>query len=574
MKTNITYYTQHNKNVICDVRERETEVWEYSFILPELEHEEILYLEWYESLADTIGCWYPDCRYERAYGADWQKQRKTMLSISAPVYCLFNQRGQNCYTIAVSEAMREVNWKIGVHEEDGSFLFRLNIHLGRGRKEVKLLVDRRNMYYAEALEYVQKWWEKDCQITCAYVPKAAKMPFYSTWYSYHQNLNEKELERECELAAKLGFKGIIVDDGWQTEDYSRGYAFCGDWKPSKEKFPNMKEHVAFVHSLGMKYMLWVSVPFVGEKSKVWDRFSDKLLMYQDDMNAGVLDIRYKEVREYLITEYTKLVELYDLDGLKMDFIDEFYEGDITPSYKDEMDIRDVQDALEHMMVELYEKLRKSKNEILIEFRQKYIGPHIRRFGNILRVDDCPMSPLANRVGIADLRILSGDTAVHSDMIMWNPDERPEGVAIALLHCFFGCLQLSVKLEECDDEVLRVIRQYMKLTEEGFEVRMEGSFFAESPENLYPVLYGEKGNEAIVGVYEEKKIIKIKKEWKRVLLLNATQEAELFVEVSELRDVRIQVQDCRGNILEDYKKNVEGATRLSVPAGGTIRMWLV
>ena len=56
----------------------------------------------------------------------------------------------------------------------------------------------------------------------------------------------------------------------------------------------------------------------------------------------------------------------------MDFIDEFYEGASTPKYNEKMDFRDVQDALEYMMVELYKKLYEFKSDILIEFRQKYV----------------------------------------------------------------------------------------------------------------------------------------------------------------------------------------------------------
>ena len=127
-------------------------------VIPETGEEEILCLEWYEDISNTVGCWYPDCRYERAYGADWQRQRKTTLSISAPVYCLYDQRGNNCITIALSEAVREVEWKIGVHEEDGRFLFRCKIHMGRGKKEVKLYINETKNFYSEILKSVQMWW--------------------------------------------------------------------------------------------------------------------------------------------------------------------------------------------------------------------------------------------------------------------------------------------------------------------------------------------------------------------------------------------------------------------------------
>ena len=572
MKREILTWTDSNKEVLCKKEEPENGVYEYTYEIPESEKEETLWVEWYEDVTNTVGCWYPDCGYVRAYGADWQRRRTTSLSVSAPVYCLYDQRGNNCITIALSEAVRETEWKIGVHEEDGRFLFQCKIHMGRGRSEVKLYINEGKTVYSRVLGKVQTWWKDGCGIVPAIVPEAAKMPFYSTWYSYHQNMEEKQLERECELAAQMGFKGIIVDDGWQTDDNHRGYAFCGDWKPSETKFPHMREHVAYVHFLGMKYMLWVSIPFIGKNSGIWKKFSDKLLEYQEDMNAGVADIRYKEVREYLMEQYVDLVKNYDLDGLKMDFIDEFHEGAATPEYNENMDFRDVQDALEHMMVQLYEKLRELKPDILIEFRQKYVGPYIRKFGNILRVDDCPMSQLSNRVGLVDLRILSGDTAVHSDMIMWNKAEEPEGVAIALQHCFFGSLQLSVRLEECRQEVLEVIRYYMELAQEWFEARLEGELAAEHPEHLYPVVYGEKENRAVVGVYEEDQVICVKENWTEALILNANKGNSLYLDLMQTSGKKAVIRDCKGAVVKTLKKLQEGLIKIEIPAGGMVKLF--
>lgn len=45
---------------------------------------------------------------------------------------------------------------------------------------------------------------------------------------------------------------------------------------------------------------------------------------------------------------------------------------------------------------------------MIEFRQSYIGPGMRRFGNMFRVSDCASDIATNRAGIVDLRILSGN----------------------------------------------------------------------------------------------------------------------------------------------------------------------
>jgi hypothetical protein len=63
-----------------------------------------------------------------------------------------------------------------------------------------------------------------------------------------------------------------------------------------------------VHALGMKYLLWYSVPFVGVHTKAFERFKDKFLSPpKPDGKAQwfTLDPRFPDVREYLIDIYER-----------------------------------------------------------------------------------------------------------------------------------------------------------------------------------------------------------------------------------------------------------------------------
>lgn len=71
-------------------------------------------------------------------------------------------------------------------------------------------------------------------------------------------------------------KTIILDDGWQTDDNNRGYAFCGDWQVSPNRFPDFAAHVKRVRDMGMKYMVWYSVPYVGKKKPQLRAFQRKV----------------------------------------------------------------------------------------------------------------------------------------------------------------------------------------------------------------------------------------------------------------------------------------------------------
>ena len=155
------------------------------------------------------------------------------------------------------------------------------------------------------------------------VPESARLPMYSTWYSFHQDLDPGRIEEQCRLAKELGCEAVIVDDGWQTTSNERCYAYTGDWEPTPEKVPDMRAYVDRVHALGMKVLLWYSVPFVGRHSKAWERFSGMLLEEIERLGASVLDPRFPELREFLIGTYESALREWDLDGFKLDFVDSF-----------------------------------------------------------------------------------------------------------------------------------------------------------------------------------------------------------------------------------------------------------
>lgn len=390
--------------------------------IPSQEDEITITCEWDFPICNIAGRWHPNCRYDRTLKADWAHGEISMSSVSAPLNVFFSTDGRNIKTIAVSEAQKKVNMNVGVHKENGTMKCRVKVFAGAVETpayKVRILLDDRDVRYEQAIGDAVDWWETDCGFCPAFVPDEARDPMYSFWYSYHQEFTEEDVEAECRRAAELGFRTVIVDDGWQTDDTNRGYGYCGDWEVTEKKIKNMKDHVDRIHKLGMKYLLWFSVPYVGMYSKVWNLFHNKLIAVDEEQKTGILDIRYPEVRSYLKTIYVNAVKDWGLDGLKLDFIDEFYERADTPKVNEDMDCICLQAALDRLLGETMAELKQIKPDILIEFRQRYIGPFIRRYGNMLRVCDCPESGLANRVGSIDLRLMNRHTAVHSDPIVWN-----------------------------------------------------------------------------------------------------------------------------------------------------------
>lgn len=532
-----------------------------------------LVLEWNFPILDIAGRWHPNCRFDRSIKADWSYGEKSMSAVSAPVISFFNEEGQNRGTFALSETLKEVRMSLGVHEEDGTMNCMVVVSLGTldsDYYELSLLCDDRNVRYEQAIREVGLWWEKDCGLHPASVPESAREPMYSFWYSYHQQFTDEEIEAECKRAKELGFGTVIVDDGWQTDDTNRRYGFCGDWKPAAGKIKDMRKHVEKVHQMGLKYLLWLSVPYVGIHSEMWKHFHNKLIGMDWQQNTGILDIRYPEVREYLSKVYADAVKDWDLDGLKLDFIDEFYYRKETPAVNEQMDCACIQQALDKLLAETMERLKKEKQDILIEFRQRYIGPSIRRYGNIFRVCDCPDSGISNRVGIVDLRLLSGNTAVHSDMLMWNKEEKAEIAALQVIDCLFGTMQFSVRLDSMKEEHKRMLKNYMAFMQHHQELLQQAPIIAQEPQNLYPQVCVQNEQTEITALYSRNRVVELG-DTEESIIVNGSAATAVFVEAKAPLVAQATVFDCMGTTVCSRQMNLSAVEKIICPIGGRVEI---
>ncbi|MDD6033151.1 MAG: alpha-galactosidase [Oscillospiraceae bacterium] len=537
--------------------------------------EPMLELRWSIPVVGLHFMWHPAAGSSRKLRVDWMGDIATMTAVSAPVMSFYSEDGVNACTIALSETQKEVRWNMGVHEEDGTLLCRIRIPLdtftGRESYTVSLWRDRSPVRYETAIGRVTRWWEEDCGLRPMPVPEAGRMPMYSTWYSLHQDITDSKIEEDCALAAELGLESVLVDDGWQTDDNSRGYAFCGDWQVASSKIPDMAAHVERVHRLGLKYLVWFSVPFVGRKSAAWPRFEDKLLWYDERLEAGVLDPRYPEVRAYLKETYLSRVAEWNIDGLKLDFIDQFYARPQSAKPKEGMDFCCVQEAVDVMMTGITDALRQRNPDFLIEFRQGYVGPNMRKYGNLFRVGDCPDDLISNRVGMVDLRLLSGSSAVHSDMLMWHPEESCENAAIQLENVLFATLQLSVRpglLTEAQREMVCFWIRFMK---EHCALLQQVPIHALYPQMLYPLVWTAESGEAIYALYAAELAVEPEEGLSRIIIVNANHGSELLLRLREPGTFRVTVQDCRGRLVSSGEQVLQGLCAMEVPAGGLVTL---
>ena len=504
---------------------------------------------------------------------DW-KSDYSELAYEVPIAVAFDECERAKVAFAASEVFERVRFGIVGGESTGNLLCHLDYFTVPGaprrQYETSVLIDRRGTDWASAVREASEWLVRTSGFQAAEVPPAAFDPLYSTWYAYMQDVHADELEREARLAAELGMKTMILDDGWQKVASKSFYSATGDWNPVPSRFPDMKAHVAAVHKAGLKYMLWFAVPLVGNESKVWDRFKDKFL-YVSDGDHGTLDPRFPEVREYLIGLYERAVRDWGFDGLKLDFIDAFVLEGADPVDKEGLrgrDIREVPQAVDRLMKDVLARLKAVKPDVLIEFRQHYFGPAIRQYGNMLRAADCPNDPPANRRRIAELRLLSGATSVHSDMLAWSADETPAGAARPILSAIFGTIQYSMVLQKVPESHRDVIRHWLGFSQRHRAALLHGAFRPHHPEAGYPLIEAETAEERIVAVYLRGYVAPLGAADRRIYLLNGTPADEVAVEsVAEAEGETFGPTGLRVGTV----RIAAGCSRVKVPSGGYLRV---
>ena len=466
---------------------------------------------WRESMRNILHVWHPLTGSHHAMH-QWfaPTTARSCFHFGAPVIATIGDGGQNVQTVATSDPITPTLLKFWIDDlpQKNEVCYSVTFFDGICNEisdyEAIIRVDTRTLPYYEALRDVYPWW-KSCGWEIPPIPDAAEDALYSSWYNFHQAPESGRLLKDLRIAAELGFKTVILDDGWQFPGPSCGdYRLCGDWEMSEDKFPDFKAFADEVHSLGMKLIVWFGMPFIGVQSRLFHTFSGKYLSVDAcNLKAGILDPRYPDVRRDIISVYRRFLLDYDIDGFKLDFIDAFMPNSVTPPYHpDDMDCETVQEAVLRLMDEVKEELGTIKSDLLYEYRQNYVGPAINRYGNMLRVGDCAYEAHTNRIGIADLRLLGYPVAVHADMLFWAPEESLRLCSRQLLNILFAVPQISVILADSTEEQKALIQAYLTYWTENRELLLHGKFCPLFPEQNFTRITAESEDRVIAVLHAD------------------------------------------------------------------------
>ncbi len=525
-------------------------------------------LWWEVPSHDIQGIWNPFVNINRCF-TYWGYSWLSTAERGSPMCCLFSSGGENRLMFACSDAVNPVKFGFFLREDDvmwdcSSVLFSKPVAPCAGY-ECTFRVKYDHIRYEDAIGEVVRWWEDMPQYQPMMKPAPeCTRPLYSTWYSFHQTVTAPEVERVLKDAASLGFGAVIVDDGWYHDLSYSLYDYCGDWLPSKRKMGDMRAHVERVHSMGIKYYLWYAVSFIGIHSEARERFKGKLLREGD---FATVDPRYPDVREYIISTCERALREWDIDGFKLDFIDSFFQPDNEEGcYAPGKDYVSVAQAVRRLMDDMMARLTAIRPNLAVELRQLYVGPQMRKYGNMFRAGDCSNDSVMNKVRTVDVRLCVGDSPAHSDMMTWRPDEPAERAVMQLIGSMFAVPQISIIPAQLPESQRAMLKNWIAFWNAHKSTLLGGRLRAHNPELLYTTVSAETDDEYIAAVYAVNTVAPAPEGTPaHIVIVNGSGSTGIGALLKD-GEYSVRIADCLGAVRAELKAR-GGCNMLEIPLGG-------
>ena len=416
-------------------------------------HSGIMQMRFSVPILDMHGYWVPESRTPSTKIV-WVIESKSAGQRAFPFIAFFNSRQINRLSAGLTNLTDDARILAKMNQEKCTYDITIEVALGKDSQDFELVIDQRPQVWTDSLAD----WRKALALPLPEFPEGAWEPVFCTWYAVHAADTQDWVEKNAEVASRLGFRTLIIDDGWcfdvmkrvSPETISTWYEMIGDWFLSEKKFPDFENHRKRVQAMGMKYLLWVAPFLIGAKSELYKQLAD---IVKPEYHEGcyTFDSSRKEAAKLLLGKMKHVIQDYGLDGLKVDFLDYIFPNMEEPRGEDTT----------HFIQELARTIREVKKDALIEFRQAYATPGMLAYGTQFRAGDVPFDFIDNFHRLAQIRISVGDgVPVHADPAYWHPQESPENISRHMIASLAGVPMLSMDLLAISETEQKIIRHWL------------------------------------------------------------------------------------------------------------------
>lgn len=513
----------------------------------------------------------------------WLEYLGDMLARSislAPVYAWISQTDRNRLAVSLSEAIRPTLYTGYECDMFGSKLHNAVTFFSRGGTSLRdyeavIRYDFRDIPYWQAVSDGANWISTFPGQNGRDVPAVSYEPLWNSWYGYHIGYTSADILAEAKLAKELGIKTIMYDMGWDRHGStdSSSFAECGDWRPDPRDFPDMKAHIAEIHSMGLKAMLWCGPSLMGKAAKNAERFKDKFTTETPSIcgSCHALDPRFPDVRKFLTDTLVGGFSEWNIDGWKIDFIQEFHEHGNDRVPREGMNGRDFRytgDATRVWLEEVVEKSRKIKPDAMFEYMMAYAGPVCQRAATQIRAGDCPADAQYNRNQTVRLRLLCGNRcSVLADMFTWSREEAPEDCALQIISTLHAVPIYGMRLTDLTEGQMNAVKHWVCFARTHAETLYHGTFRPHGPASNYPLIEMSSDTETVVTVHQTG-MCAAADPLKPTYIVNGTGQTGLIIITKT--DSCAEIYDTFGKIVETGSLHA-GCHELNIPKGGYVRI---
>lgn len=148
--------------------------------------------------------------------------------------------------------------------------------------------------------------------------------FYNSWEGSYFKYNKRKIKSLIRKASKLKMELFVLDDGWFStrNDDSHG---LGDWQVNTKKLPGgLKSLSKYAARKKMKFGIWIEPEMVNDDTYTYLNHPDWII--KDDIhlplkgrNQYVLDLRKKEVQDFIFFTVSRIIETGKISYIKWDY---------------------------------------------------------------------------------------------------------------------------------------------------------------------------------------------------------------------------------------------------------------
>ena len=427
-----------------------------------------LELRFFVPILDIQGYWTPDLETPSAK-LNWVIKITSAGQRNFPFMVFMNSSQINRLAFGLTDLIDDVAITAKMNQESCTFDVTAVVTLHPDTENFSLTLDDRAIPWTETLTV----WRETLNLPVPEFPSGAWQPVFCTWYAVHAAVTQDWVEKNAELAASLGFGTFIIDDGWCFDEMKRvspqtigsWYEWIGDWKLSSRKFPDYTTHRRRIRELGLNYIFWVAPFLVGDKSAFLSQFPGCCNSAYHE-GRYTLDIRRSDAASAMLEKMKQTIREYELDGLKIDFLDEIAPNADRPAGRDTM----------KFIAALSAAIREVRADALIEYRQHYATPQMMAYATQFRAGDVPFDFIDNFYRIAQIRVSMGDhVPVHADPVYWHPRESVENIARHMIASLAGVPMLSMDLLKISEMEKKIISFWLGFYRKHLEVFRDGKW---------------------------------------------------------------------------------------------------